>query len=65
MVIRVDMWVGMTDIRVNTLLLRRLVTAAFCANVGAVVESILVGLDIVAGVIPGVILGPFHGFILG
>lgn len=55
----------MPNVRVNTLLLRRLVSAAFCANVGAVIESILVGLDIVTGVIPGVILGPFHGFILG
>lgn len=55
----------MTNIRVNTLLFRRLVSAAFCANIGAVVESILIGLDIVAGVIPRVVLGPFHGFILG
>jgi len=55
----------MKNIRINTLLLRRLVSAALCANIWAVIESILVGLDIVAGVIPGVVLGSFHRFVLG
>lgn len=52
------------DIRIDALLLCGLVGAALC-GVGAMVEAFLIGLDIVTGVIPGVALDSFHGFILG
>ena len=60
-----EMHQDMANIRIDALLLRWLVSAALCASVWAVIESILVGLDIVPWVIPGIVLGSFNRFILG
>lgn len=65
MVRSIEMHQDMVNIRIDALLLRWLVSATLCASVRAVVESILVGLDIVPGVIPGIVLGAFNRFILG
>lgn len=52
------------NIRIYALLLRWLVSAGLCASIRAMIESILVGLDIVPWVIPGVVLGSFNRLIL-
>lgn len=52
------------NIRIDALLLCRLVIAVVLGE-GAVIDSILVGLDVVPWIIPWIVLGPFHGCFLG
>ena len=66
MVVRsIEMHEDMTNIRIDALLLCWLMSASLGASVRAVVESILVGLDVIPWVIPGIVLGTFNRFILG
>lgn len=65
MLVRSDIHEGMKDIRIDALLFRWLVSATVCTSIRTVVESIFVGLDIVPRIIPRIILGSFHGLILG
>ena len=52
------------NIRIDALLLGWLVIAVILGE-GAVINSVLVGLDIVPWIVPWIVLGPFHGCFLG
>jgi len=65
MIVRDDLHARGEDIRIDALLLRGLVSAALRTDIGAMIKAGLVRFDVVPGVIPGVVLGSFHGFILG